>query len=365
MAVGWLGIVARLDFKQGRFNAQAETNEINTGLRGFADTTGDEIRYFRFDRADSVIDNVYDEGGDVGRVFRGPFTVPVIHATHTEGESEQSDTGFYSNDTLHVSGSFSMLRRIGMSEMDLKTRSYLKDRIVYDDVVFRVVTIEILGQIQQKDVIVSIDATQVKPDELVDDYQFRRWSSTPDGAPYVPPVTPTPSPYNPPNPAGPQWFFGIVDPTTTTPANVALYDMYLNENTGVIFKRGTTGWVTQAGSIKGPTIVPFVFSAGGDLIVTVGRGTLVMPFAGTITGVVAHLVTPSASGNVVLDLKKGGASVYTTTANRPTFVPATLSVDATLPDVITFNRLDYFSVDILQVGTNAADLSLTLLVKPT
>lgn len=354
--------MARLDFKQGRFNTQAETNEINWGLRGSVDTVGDEIRYYRFDRADSVLDTVYDEGSDVGRVFRGPFTVPVIHATHVEGESEQSDTGFYSNDTLHVSASFSMLARVGLAEMDLKTRGYLKDRIVYDDVVFRVVKMEILGQIQQKDVIVSIDATQVEPDELIDDYQFRRWSLNPDAAPYVSPTPAAPSPYGPPNPAGPQWFFGVVNPTDAISAS--LYDIYLNEDTGVVYKRTVTGWVAQAGNLKGPPSVPFVFTAAGVLVPITGRGTLLMPFSGTITGVVAR-VAVAGSTSTILDLKKNGTTVYTTTGNRPTIASGIYAIDAVLPDVLTFNRLDYFAVDIVQAGTSAADLSLTILVHPT
>jgi hypothetical protein len=59
--------------------------------------------------------------------------------------------------------------------MDLNTQNYLKDRFVYDTKVFRVTSVQVLGQIKQKDIIVSIDATQVKPDEMVNDLQFAQY----------------------------------------------------------------------------------------------------------------------------------------------------------------------------------------------
>jgi hypothetical protein len=36
--------------------------------------------------------------------------------------------------------------------------------------------VQVLGQIQQRDIIVAIDATQVKPDELVNDIQFAQYA---------------------------------------------------------------------------------------------------------------------------------------------------------------------------------------------
>jgi hypothetical protein len=67
-----------------------------------------------------------------------------------------------------------------MDYEDIKTGNYLKDRVVYDRKVFRVVQISIRGQMQRRDIIVAISTTQVKPDELVMDAQFAAWSV--DGA---------------------------------------------------------------------------------------------------------------------------------------------------------------------------------------
>lgn len=173
--------MTRLDWKQGRFNVNFETDQINAALRGWEYGNGDQIDYYRFQAEKTQVNDVYDEGYGIGRVFDGPFTLDVLHAIHQEGANENTDTGFYFNDDLHVSAVYNVLMRLGLTSMDLDTGGYLKDRIVYDNKVFRVTNIQILGQIQRRDIICAIDATQVKPDELANDLQFRKWSDEPQG----------------------------------------------------------------------------------------------------------------------------------------------------------------------------------------
>ena len=165
--------MGRLDWKRGRFSSDFETNQINEGMRGYQSAqTYDEVQYYRFSHRLSEMGDVYDEGVGVGKVYRPPVTVPVLHAIHDEGANEDLDTGFYFNDDLHITASFDQLFRTGLVFQDIRTNKYLKDRIVYDTRVFKVTNIEILGQVRERDVIVSIQATQVKPDELVNDPQF-------------------------------------------------------------------------------------------------------------------------------------------------------------------------------------------------
>lgn len=171
--------MSRLDWKRGRFSMDYETNEIEGALRGRQDLAGDEVYYYRFQSADSEMDDLYDEGTGAGRVFAGPIPVPVMHATHEEGPAEQRREGFYYNDNLHVTAGFVMLRRVGLTEMDVQAQTYLKDRIVYDGRVFRVLNLEILGQIQRRDVIVAIDASQMRADEFTGDPQFAQYATSP------------------------------------------------------------------------------------------------------------------------------------------------------------------------------------------
>jgi hypothetical protein len=170
--------MSRLDGKRGRFNVNYETNEINSGLKswGFSNV-GDTVDWYRF-RADlSEVHDVYDEGTGVGRVYDGPISIPVLHATHSEGANEDTDIGFYFTDDLHVTASYAVMRAAGFIDLDQNTYKYLKDRFVYDGKVFRVLHIQVLDQIQQRDIIVGIDASHVKPDEMVNDQQFARWNT--------------------------------------------------------------------------------------------------------------------------------------------------------------------------------------------
>src|SRR3954463_9222805 len=104
--------MSRLDWKRGRFSADYETNDINKGLQGLQHNFGDYIDYYRFDHENSEMNSIYDEGSGVGRVFHVTSQLPVLHATHEEGSAQDTDTGFYYNDDLHVSAVFAQLAQV-------------------------------------------------------------------------------------------------------------------------------------------------------------------------------------------------------------------------------------------------------------
>ena len=168
--------MARLDRKRGRFSPDLETNEIVEGLRGYQDGFGDSVEYYRFMRDASTMHDIYDEGTNGGRRYNGPIILPCLQVIHEEAGNEDTDTGLYYNDDLHITLSFETYKRAGFPKPDLATQDYLRDRIVYDTKVFRVMKISVLGQIQRRDIIISIEATQVRGDELVFDAQFSKYS---------------------------------------------------------------------------------------------------------------------------------------------------------------------------------------------
>lgn len=169
--------MTRLDWKRGRFDVDFETNEIHHSLRGHQGAQiGDEIDYWRFEFATSQAHDIYGEGFGEGRKYRPPVAVPCLHVTHDEGPRSRSDTGFYFNNNIYVVCSWEQFYRTGLTEADIKTENYLKDRFIYDNKVFRVDQMHVVGQIQQRDLIVSIEGTQVKPDELLHDPQFKEWA---------------------------------------------------------------------------------------------------------------------------------------------------------------------------------------------
>jgi hypothetical protein len=177
--------MGRVDFKRGRFTMGAETRSIMAGLRGYQSIAGDYLQYWRFDHEDSVEDPVYEEGTGTGKKYFGPMTVPALHVIHTQGDNQAgSSQGFYTNDTLSATVSFQQFSRTGLQRADIRTNNYLRDRVVYDEKVFRLVQIMALGQIERQDLILAMSATQVKADELVDDPQFAAYAVDPSAIPF-------------------------------------------------------------------------------------------------------------------------------------------------------------------------------------
>lgn len=166
--------MSRLDWKRGRFQSDDfETQEIHRALRGFQSTEiYDEFQYYRFDGSHSQMHDVYDEGTGVGRVFRPPVTVPALHVNHDEGENQNGEAGFYFNDSLYIECSFDQLYRTGLLMEDIKHETYLNDRIWYDWKIFRVTHMHVMGQVRERDITVSIECTEIKRSEMVNDSQF-------------------------------------------------------------------------------------------------------------------------------------------------------------------------------------------------
>jgi hypothetical protein len=165
-----------MDWKQGRFSTDNETDRMFKGMRGWRDVNGDWLNYWRYDQANTVVDPVYSETIG-GRKYLQPVRVPCLHVTHMEGANNGEPYGFYVNDDLDAIIAFDLFVQMGMTYADIDTQNYLKDRVVYDRKVFRVTQLAIRGQIQQRDTIVGLTATQCKADELVDDPQFKQWSA--------------------------------------------------------------------------------------------------------------------------------------------------------------------------------------------
>lgn len=166
--------MSRLDWKEGgRFDRKAETQQIEQALRGHQNSQiEDQISYYRFWPEESEEHPVYDEPTGTGLAFHPPVDVPVLHATHGEGVNQDTDTGFYFVDDLYVTMSYSQFMRTGLTEADVLHEGYLRDRVVYDGKVFRVTTMHVTGQISQTDFVISLEGSQVKPDEYLLDPQF-------------------------------------------------------------------------------------------------------------------------------------------------------------------------------------------------
>jgi hypothetical protein len=93
-----------------------------------------------------------------------------------------------------------------------------------------------------------------------------------------------------------------------------------------------------------------------------------MPFAGTITGVRASLLTAATGATFIVNIKKNGTTIFST--NLTIDSGQKTSVTAATPYVLsssTFSNDDEMTVDIVQVGstTSGRGLIVTLLVTET
>lgn len=168
--------MSRLDFKNGRFTADFETDQIYIAMQGWRQVSGDWVDYFKFAADITPLDNIYDEADYPGRQYFPRIRIPVLHATVVPGDNQNTEMGFYYNDTLVVLVAFDQFTTSGMDFVDVEQGNYLKDRIYYNQKVFRVLSMVPSGKIQQRPTMIRIDATQLKPDELTDDTQFAPWS---------------------------------------------------------------------------------------------------------------------------------------------------------------------------------------------
>lgn len=163
----------RLDWKRGRWNINTETTAIHRGLRGWQRATGDSFTYFRWQYADSEMHSVYDEATGTGKRYYGRWQLPALHVNHAEtANTEPRDSGLYIVDSLHVTCEFDQLAKVGLTDINIKHGAYQRDRIAYDNILFAVKQVDIRGQIRRRDIIVAIDAEQVRDDELVNDPMF-------------------------------------------------------------------------------------------------------------------------------------------------------------------------------------------------
>lgn len=163
-----------LDWKRGRFGINTETTFIHRGLRGAQNRTGDSVTYFRFQYAETEVHPVYDEATGGGKVFYGRWQLPALRVTHVEAaNTDPRDSGLSITDVLRVVLSFDQLAKFGLTELDIKHGSFQRDRVAYDGLLYAVQRVNILGQIRRRDVVVVIEAQQLRNDELVTDPQFQ------------------------------------------------------------------------------------------------------------------------------------------------------------------------------------------------
>jgi len=102
----------------------------------------------------------------------------------------------------------------------------------------------------------------------------------------------------------------------------------------------------------------FVITIGlsGDITEGVGRVRMLAPYDGVISGIYSTIYTVSVSGNLIADINKNGATIFTNQANRVTILEGENNDLARIPDVTSFNINDVFTMDRDSVPSGVTDL---------
>lgn len=162
----------------GRFDVPFERRSIIKGTtEELVRTVGQEITWWRWDATATQVDDVYDVGSiDGGRVWHPGVSVPTVNTVIMQGVTLQDVRGFYNTDVLRCTLNMDVVERF-FGTMPTSTDDYLRDRITFRNQVFRPTHFYPRGLITDKYTLFTLDATQINPEELVNDQQFLNYIS--------------------------------------------------------------------------------------------------------------------------------------------------------------------------------------------
>lgn len=167
----------RASIPGGRFSVNYEMDSYSLGIdEEIQRTVGGELPWWRFDAAATVTDDLYDIGSAYGgRAYLPPRALKYLTAQIFQGQTVQNDRGFYNADNLRLTVNMADFVRVFPSIVP-ETDSFLRDRAVFNEKVFRPTRVYLRGRVTDRYTIVTMDLVEVKEEELINDPQFR-WAA--------------------------------------------------------------------------------------------------------------------------------------------------------------------------------------------
>lgn len=154
----------------GRFDPEFEVKSMRTGTsQDLERPVGQEVKWFVYDAAATTVDPVYDVGSDTGgRVWKAPLMLPTVNTYVFQNEMYMNDRGFYTVDTLRLFINYDdVLRYLPTLETDPDTHLY--DRVEFRTQIYVPNRVFPRGQINMDYMMLTVDLTQVKTEEMVND----------------------------------------------------------------------------------------------------------------------------------------------------------------------------------------------------
>jgi hypothetical protein len=154
----------------GRFDSEYEVNSAWDGIsRELQRPVGQDVLWYRYESSLSTVDPVYDVGSPQGgRAYRDPVTVPVINAYVTQGQQFDNDRGLYMVDILRLFINFEDVMRIFPTLLEAPD-VFIKDRVMFRGQLYVPNRVNPRGQVSYDYLTLTVDLTQLKPEETYND----------------------------------------------------------------------------------------------------------------------------------------------------------------------------------------------------
>jgi len=166
----------------GRFDADYETTALLKGVDAdLKFPVGTKCDWYIWNPTGTVTDPIYDVGQDLtnvygGKVWTGPYKLPVVRAVIKQGSIKNSQAGYYGTDSLHLTLNAEDVERVAsgvIGNPDLQARG----RIIWKGQVYRPYFVQQAGIVAERYTLLIVECMQVMPDEMVNDPQFAAYAS--------------------------------------------------------------------------------------------------------------------------------------------------------------------------------------------
>lgn len=159
----------------GKFDQLFEMSDIQEGINyDLTNFVGSLAYWWVYSHTD--LDPVYNVGNDdgTGRVWNSPINVKVTRNLWSRGTNEDRGTGFYNVDTLHLTiDALHLLSKI--PDLLESPDVHSKDRVVYEGLVYRPISLQPRGVIGTKYALLVVDLQQISGEEMINDEQFQEY----------------------------------------------------------------------------------------------------------------------------------------------------------------------------------------------
>ena len=169
----------------GRFTSDFEQKSMFEGIDAdLKNPVGTHALWYLYDAVHTAVDPIYDVGDNVanlathGRIWKGPFPIPIIRAVLTQGNTKLAQAGFYNASTLHLTLNANDIEAIAPGVM-FNPSDQNRSRVVWKNEVFRPFNAQQRGIINEDYTLLVIECQQVMPEEMVNDPQFLTFSDNP------------------------------------------------------------------------------------------------------------------------------------------------------------------------------------------